>query len=57
MCEITQSFVEEGKIIGVVEYLRKEMKLSDEEIIEKIKDHFQLNDFQARTFVYPKETA
>ena len=54
MCEVTQSFVEEGKIIGVVEYLRDE-KMSDETILEKIKERFQLNDYQARTFVYPKE--
>lgn len=29
--------------------------MPDEKIIEKIKDRFQLNDYQARTFVYPKE--
>ena len=51
---ITQSFVDEGKVIGVVEYLRDE-KMPDEKILEKIKDRFQLNDYQARTFVYPKE--
>jgi hypothetical protein len=31
------------------------MKMPDEKIVEKIKDRFQLNDYQARTFVYPKE--
>jgi hypothetical protein len=55
MCKITQSFVDEGKIIGAVEILREEMKMPDEKIVEKIKDRFQLNDYQARTFVYPKE--
>lgn len=55
MCAITQSFVDEGKIIGAVEIYREEMKLSDEEILQKIKDRFQLNDYQAKTFVYPKE--
>ena len=55
MCKITQSFVDEGKIIGVVEYLREDEKIPDEKIMEKIKDRFQLNDYQARTFVYPKE--
>lgn len=56
MCEVTQSFVDEGKIIGAVEILRDEMKLSDEEILEKIKARFQLNDYQARSFVYPKDS-
>lgn len=56
MCAVTQSFVEEGKIIGYVECLREEQKLSDEEILEKIKERFRLNDYQARTFVYPKKT-
>ena len=55
MCKITQSFVDEGKIIGVVEYLREDEKMSDERIVEKIKDRFRLNDYQARTLVYPKE--
>ena len=55
MCAITQSFVDEGKIIGVVEYLREDEKMTDERILEKIKERFQLNDYQARTFVYPKE--
>ena len=53
MCEVTQSFVNEGKIIGYVECLRDDMKLSDEEIVEKIKQRFQLKDYQARSFVYP----
>ena len=57
MCAITQSFVDEGKIIGAVEIYREEMKLSDERIVDKIKERFQLNDYQARTFVYPKEAA
>ena len=57
MCAITQSFVDEGKIIGVVEYLKDVEGLSDEVILNKIKDRFQLNDYQAKTFVYPKETA
>lgn len=55
MCKITQSFVDEGKIIGYVECQREEYHMPDEKIIEKIKDRFQLNDYQARTFVYPKE--
>lgn len=57
MCAVTQSFVEEGKIIGVVEYLRTVEQLSDEQILERIKEYFQLNDYQARAFVYPKESA
>ena len=57
MCAITQSFVDEGKIIGVVEYLRDDEKMSDEKILEKIKERFSLNDYQARTFVYPKDAA
>ena len=55
MCAITQSFVDEGKVLGVVEFLREDMKMSDEQILEKIKDRFQLNDYQARSFVYPNE--
>ena len=57
MCAITQSFVDEGKIIGVVEYLRKDEKMTDERILEKIKERFNLNDYQAGTFVYSGETA
>lgn len=55
MCAITQSFVDEGKIIGYVECLRDEQKASDDTILEKIKEKFQLSDYQARTFVFPKE--
>lgn len=55
MCAITQSFVDEGKIIGAVEIYRDEMNLTDEQIVDKIKERFHLNDYQARTFVYPKE--
>ena len=55
MCAITQSFVDEGKIIGVVEYLKEDEKMPDEKIVEKIKERFGLNDYQARTFVYPRE--
>ena len=55
MCAITQSFVDEGKIIGVVEYLRNVEGVADKEILNRIKEYFQLNDYQARTFVYPKE--
>ena len=57
MCAITQSFVDEGKIIGVVEYLKTVEKMPDEKILERIKEYFQLNDYQARTFVHPKEEA
>lgn len=57
MCAITQSFVDEGKIIGAVEIYKDEMKLSDEQILRKIKERFHLNDYQAKTFVYPKEKA
>ena len=57
MCAITQSFVDEGKIIGFVECLRVVNHLENEEIVEIIKKEFQLNDYQARTFVYPRETA
>ena len=56
MCAITQSFVDEGKMIGYVECLREEQKASDEITVEKIKERFQLNDYQARTFVYPKDS-
>ena len=55
MCAITQSFVDEGKIIGAVEVYREEMKLSDEEVLIRIKERFNLNDYQARTFVYPEK--
>ncbi len=55
MCAITQSFVDEGKIIGAVQILRDVVHMSDEEIVEDIKERFQLNDYQARTFVYPKK--
>lgn len=59
MCAITQSFVDEGKIIGAVQILRNVYHLENDKIIEVIKEEFQLNDYQARTFVYPKteETA
>ena len=56
MCEITQSFVEEGKIIGVVEYLRNVQHKNNEDIVKEIMEYFQLSDYQARTFVYPRET-
>ena len=29
--------------------------MSDEEIIEEIKKRYQLNDYQARSFVYSKD--
>lgn len=54
---ITQSFFDEGRIAGAVEILRGAEKKSDEEILETIKEHFQLNDYEARTFVYPKDSA
>ena len=56
MDDITQSFFDEGKIIGYIECLRDDHKYDDEEIAEKIKEKFQLDDYQARTFVYPIET-
>lgn len=56
MCAITQSFVDEGKIIGFVECLRNINNMDDEEIIEVIKGKFELNDYQAKSFVYPKES-
>ena len=55
MCAITQSFVDEGKIIGAVEVYKEEMKLSDEQILQRLKERFQLNDYQAKTFVYSDE--
>jgi len=55
MCAITQSFVDEGKIIGYVECLRDVVHMNDEAIVKDIKERFQLNDYQARTFVYPKK--
>jgi len=42
MCKIAQSFVDEGKIIGVVEYLREDEKMSDDQIIERSKSVFSL---------------
>lgn len=57
MCEVTQSFFDEGKIVGAVQILRNVNHLEDEEIVEIIKKEFNLNDFQAKTFVYPRETA
>ena len=56
MCAITQSFVDEGKIIGAVQILRNINHLDNEKIVEIIKEEFQLNDYQARTFVYPRQT-
>ena len=56
MCEVTQSFVEEGRIIGYVECLRNINHMDDVEIVDVIKKEFQLNDYQAKTFVYPRET-
>ena len=55
MCAITQSFVDEGKIIGVVEYMRNVLHKNNEDIVKEIMEYFQLNDYQARTFVYPRE--
>ena len=55
MCAITQSFVDEGRIIGAVEILRNVYHLDNEKILEIIKEQYQLNDYQARTFVYPKK--
>jgi len=55
MCAITQSFVDEGKIIGAVQILRNRFHMDDEKIVEEIKEEFQLNDYQARTFAYPKQ--
>ena len=55
MCRVTQSFVDEGRIIGAVEILRNVYHLDNEKIMEIIKDQYQLNDYQARTFVYPKQ--
>ena len=49
MCEITKSFVEEGKVIGVVKYMRRH-GASDEEIHKEIKDEFDRNDFEAESF-------
>lgn len=50
MCAITESFVEEGEVIGFVRYMRKHGS-SDEEIIEEIKSEFDLDDFEAESFV------
>ena len=47
-----------GRIFRVVDlWYRDDMKLSDEEILEKIKVRFNLDDYHARTFVYSKEAA
>ena len=50
MCEITKSFVEEGKVIGVVEYLRRHGS-SDDEIKKEIKEEFDLTDYEAESFI------
>lgn len=55
MCAITQSFVDEGKIIGAVQILRDVVHMNDEEIVKDIMNRFQLNEYQAKTFVDPKE--
>ena len=50
MCAITQSFVEEGEIIGVVKYMRKR-GATDNEILAEIKEEYGLDDFEAQSFV------
>ena len=50
MCEITKSFVEEGKVIGYIEAMRDD-DASDEKILTKIKEKFDLSDFEAESFV------
>ena len=55
MCAITQSIFDEGEIAGYVKCLRVMNHLEDERIVEEIKKQFQLNDYQARTFVYPRK--
>ena len=50
MCEITKSFVEEGKVIGVVETMR-EYGATDETIKERIKAKFDLTDYEAESFI------
>ena len=56
MCAVTDSLIEEGMIIGWVMAM-KEHHYPDEEIITKIRERFQLSDYEARTFVYPREGA
>lgn len=55
MCAITQSFIDEGKVIGAVQILRDVVHMSDEQIIEEIMNRFQLNEYQAKTFVCSKD--
>ena len=50
ICAITESFVEEGEVIGVVRYLRKR-GASDDEILAEIKEEFNLDDYEAESFV------
>ncbi len=59
MCAITQSIFDEGEIAGAVRILRNINHFDNKRIIEIIKEEFQLNDYQAKTFVYPmqEETA
>ena len=56
MCKITQSFVDEGRIIGYIEARREEGDTEDE-ITEKIKKKYNLNEFQAETFIEGTKTA
>ena len=50
MCAITESFVEEGEVIGVVKTMCK-YGASDEEIIKAIKSDYELDDFEAESFI------
>ena len=55
MDEITKSFFEEGMIFGTVMMLKLETNHTDEEILEIIMDEYDLPEYAARTFVYPKK--
>ena len=50
MCEITKSFVEEGKVIGSVETMRR-LGYSDEDILKQIKNQYDLTDYEAESFI------
>lgn len=56
MCAITESFVEEGEILGVIRYMRKH-GATESEILDEIKEEFSLDDFEAESFLHDPEPA
>ncbi len=43
------------RILVESDYAREYRIKKNEDIVKEIKERFQLNDYQARTFVYPRE--